>query len=611
MLREAKEFVSNWSQKERYILFVLFAFLFVYLILRSIYVPLLHDEVATFFYYIQTDVYLPPNAHWDANNHLLNSALGNISYHLFGNSPFSLRLPNVISYIFYFWGIVGIASFLKKSIHRWGLVVAVSTIHYIIEYFGECRGYGLSLGCLLPAIYFTMRALQTNDLKWYFLSGFFLFIGTSANLTLIGPSIIIYGLLLLHSLKLIKTSKKQFLYRIGAFLITGLPFLYLIKFSLDLKEKGALYYGSLEGFYDVTLNTLSEIIIGSNHVIITVLITLIALGCIIFSVFRIVRYKVKFELFNFQHLGSLLLLGSIAIILVLAWVMKVNFPEDRAGMYLIPLFIIAVFYTLDALSIQYKWISGIGLLFLFFPISFIAKFNTTTTSFSIEERVSEDFYHIISKKEFIAGFPVTVGGYTTQELCWYYSNLRNDGVQGRLHRSKDVKLDADYQIVDPKRLPGHPINELYHPVLNDEVSSLILFERNKKLVRIPLQSTQVENQEYYQGEYLDLLKTELTTGDTTLFVGIKGTLHAEKGPFVSWLVASVQDENGNDIAYEYIALDWMRRNWKGEKDNLIQGTLLHNLPKNAKSIGFYLWNQKQEMFSLTDAEVILYGLREE
>ena len=290
--------------------------------------------------------------------------------------------------------------------------------------------------------------------------------------------------------------------------------------------------------------------------------------------------------------------------------MKVNFPEDRAGMYLLPLFVIAFFYTLDELGKQYNWISWIGVLVLFFPLSFISKFNISTASFSIEERVSEDFYHIISKEDFIAGFPVTVGGYTTQELCWYYSNLRNNGVQGRLHRSKDVKLDADYQIVDPKRLPGHPIQELYHPVLKDEVSSLILFERNEKLKRKELLTKKVEGREYIEDEFLEFLNVDLTTNDTTLFVGIKGTLQAEKGPFVAWLVASVENDKGEDIAYEYVALDWMRRNWQGEKDNLIQGTLVHNLPKNAAKIKFYLWNQKKETFSIRDAEVTLFGLRE-
>src|ERR1700741_3993387 len=69
---------------------------FVVVALRSYFVPFNHDEVATFFFYIQTGKYMPFHSHVDANNHVLNSMLGNISFHLFGSHPFSLRIPNLI-----------------------------------------------------------------------------------------------------------------------------------------------------------------------------------------------------------------------------------------------------------------------------------------------------------------------------------------------------------------------------------------------------------------------------------------------------------------------------------------------------------------------------------
>ena len=74
---------GNFTRNELLIGIGLFTFLYTYLIIRCIYVPVLHDELATFFYYIQPDNYMPPKAHWDANNHILNSMLSNWSYHLF------------------------------------------------------------------------------------------------------------------------------------------------------------------------------------------------------------------------------------------------------------------------------------------------------------------------------------------------------------------------------------------------------------------------------------------------------------------------------------------------------------------------------------------------
>jgi len=52
---------------------------FVIVCLRAYFIPFSHDEAATFFFYIQSDNYLPYSAHVYTNNHVLNSALANIA----------------------------------------------------------------------------------------------------------------------------------------------------------------------------------------------------------------------------------------------------------------------------------------------------------------------------------------------------------------------------------------------------------------------------------------------------------------------------------------------------------------------------------------------------
>src|SRR6476469_5141313 len=72
---------------------------FAIVLLRSYFVPFNHDETATFFFFIQSGKYMPFHSAADANNHVLNSFLGNICFHLFGSSPLSLRLPNLLGLI--------------------------------------------------------------------------------------------------------------------------------------------------------------------------------------------------------------------------------------------------------------------------------------------------------------------------------------------------------------------------------------------------------------------------------------------------------------------------------------------------------------------------------
>jgi hypothetical protein len=63
--------------KEKFNLFYFFAFAIalVIVIIRCITVPFAHDEVATFYYYIQSESFLPFLSHVDANGHFLNSFL--------------------------------------------------------------------------------------------------------------------------------------------------------------------------------------------------------------------------------------------------------------------------------------------------------------------------------------------------------------------------------------------------------------------------------------------------------------------------------------------------------------------------------------------------------
>ncbi len=77
------------------IFIIVSAIVFIIAGIRCATVPFNHDETATFFYYIQSGDFLPFLSHVDANNHILNSGLGWVCYKLFGDSPFSLRLPNL------------------------------------------------------------------------------------------------------------------------------------------------------------------------------------------------------------------------------------------------------------------------------------------------------------------------------------------------------------------------------------------------------------------------------------------------------------------------------------------------------------------------------------
>jgi hypothetical protein len=67
---------TEFTKTEKAILFSVGLLLFAFIIARAICVPMIGDELGTFYWYIQQGEFLPYKAHWDANNHLVNSALG-------------------------------------------------------------------------------------------------------------------------------------------------------------------------------------------------------------------------------------------------------------------------------------------------------------------------------------------------------------------------------------------------------------------------------------------------------------------------------------------------------------------------------------------------------
>src|SRR4051812_32737320 len=78
---------------------VLSALLLIFVFLRAWLVPFAHDEVATFYFYIQPGSFMPFKSHPDANGHFLTSAMGWVCFKIFGSSPLSLRLPSVAAFV--------------------------------------------------------------------------------------------------------------------------------------------------------------------------------------------------------------------------------------------------------------------------------------------------------------------------------------------------------------------------------------------------------------------------------------------------------------------------------------------------------------------------------
>ena len=109
----------------------------VMVVLRCINVPFSHDEVATFYFYIQPGDFLPFLSHADANGHFLMSLLSWISFKLAGSSTLALRLPCIGAYLLLTYSVFKI----NKLLH--GLAVKIIFTSAFIFSFNFINFYSL------------------------------------------------------------------------------------------------------------------------------------------------------------------------------------------------------------------------------------------------------------------------------------------------------------------------------------------------------------------------------------------------------------------------------------------------------------------------------------
>ncbi len=589
-----------------------FIALFIYLVMRSVLLPMQHDEVATFYFYVQRGVFLPPNAHWDANNHLLNSFTSFVSYKLFGSEPWALRLPNIISFVLYFWSAWGIAKLLNKKLIQWAFFLSLVMAHYLFEYFNQTRGYGMSMAFFLFAIWCAIQFLQKQQFGVLLLTVFSLFFAASANLTLIIPSFLLIFYLLLSILFRAGITRRAILQTSVVTILMGLLFYPLVWFTFELKKVGALYYGGKSGFWDYTGNTLSLYFTGFYFPWMAVAFSILFFILIVFAfllLFRLLKFTDLFSYNSFIFMW--LFVGSIAAIFVVRYLLDVNFPEDRAAIYLFPFFIGSIAFLINDFSLLTKRNYALfAFPLLYFPLHFIASINTSTTIFPMDENTPKEYFEVVKNSSVtLEGYPATVGGYHMQRLCWSYLNYQNGGNQNEMLVSNYVDTLCDFQMVNSQvKLPEN-FQRLYKQLNNNPQNKLNLYQRINQVKSTKVFSIDsVTNWNHSNGEFLNLASYKIPDSlrGKSFFIGINGTIDAHFNPFVAAIVISQTDDKGDEITQESINLHWLKNKWNNKKNNLFQGKIIPVNTKNTAKINVYIWNILGNTFLLQKGKIELF-----
>jgi hypothetical protein len=394
-------FTSKISRFQDAILFILALGLIIYSSSRATLLSLTCDEASTYFSHVPNSIwscFFSESCWVDANNHLLNTFLMQVSIGAFGVSELTLRLPNFFGHLIYL--IFSILLVRRYSNNLWIGIAGFCLLNlnpFLLEFFSLARGYGLGTGWMMMSIYFLFRWVESRELNlgMYCYVGAFLAVLSNFIFLNYWASVAAIFIFFILEKQFFGKSEKQgsrFLKSIGLLILFSLALFFLIKNPIQfLQSKGEFVYGAeslVESFVGmVRASVMSQGYFNPNTTTVFVIISWCLLS---FSSFFGVFYFIKkrnnaFSKIHFAGVGLMVLL--VLAMIVQYYLLDVKYLMGRKTTMLIPFFGWSVYLFLEFLFRERskKWAVGFALLITVF------SFNHFYRTFDLKETVEWDY----------------------------------------------------------------------------------------------------------------------------------------------------------------------------------------------------------------------------
>lgn len=323
-----------------------FFIFFSYIIFRGFTLGITHDEALT-YKIIQGDELLKSTA----NHHWLNTYLSAFFTQLFGAKEWILRLPNMLSFILFWYSLYLIAkTFLSASCTQIALLLLLCGNPFVLDFFSLCRGYGISIACVTASLYAVFKAFETrqnSNYKPHIFATLFSTLALSANLNTLNYFLAAQALILLNLL-LIKQKNRTLWFGIIV-IACGITLFFSLNQLFFLREKGELYYGS--GRLSLTVDNIfysGVHLLESTWKDISLLRYLFYLSLLAAGFFALR----KRQLFHSRAI-SVIILGAIILGLVLEHLLfDALYPVGRSTLYLYPIILLVLLLNMDEICLR-------------------------------------------------------------------------------------------------------------------------------------------------------------------------------------------------------------------------------------------------------------------
>lgn len=439
---------------------LLFGVLFLIILYKVVEVPVTHDEVPAAMFYSKFSflqiMMFPDNI---PNNHILNTLCTKLCIILFGREQWAIRFPNLISFIFFSWGAWRIISHLFTKDSWFVLPALILFVNpYLLDFFGLCRGYGMSDAILTLSVSFLVSGFMHSKNKHIWISFILAVLASYANFTLL---IFFASNGLLSLFYFIKKTgwNGKLLNQVGLLALIGILYLALIAIPIyKMHQTNEFQYWTSNGFYKETISSLIH-----NWKYDSLILTQIRTNIVAFFIYTIVfinmaviaklfiQSETKYSVFEKPVFTSTcLLLLTVAINIIQTRFLDTPNLNGRTALLFYPLFSNVLVSAMALIKSEHPVFSKILPVFVFI-IGLINLTHRTSLSSVNEWSYDKDNLKVTSYlKEKSAGEKVSL------KTSWFFNpSLRFYADTGKIpwielygyDKNIDANTDADYYYV--------------------------------------------------------------------------------------------------------------------------------------------------------------------
>ena len=575
-----------------------FLLLFIFIIIRAFLVPLVSDEAFTYFLYVEPETVFYPAAQVDANNHYLNSLLSIWSMKLLGVSAFAFRLPNVLSFVIFYFSAFKIAELSKSKWQFYVALIGFTSIYPILEFFSLSRGYSISFAFLLLAIYQVMAFYSDKKIWRASLILILIFLILFAQLSLLFASAALFFLVFIQLIFTHSRNQKLFTLSFGT--IGILMFVLFIMHIKNLQNDGLLYFGVSERFPVYNIISLNDLLFQSSEMwlyyitlgifLLTILGFLLAL-----VIFRKELSAKKILIFPF------LLLASISGILIAVYFLQGSGPLARTALYLY-LLLIGSLFSLGLLDKRIGHFTSF--LIVLASIFSMTQINTNQVNYWENQRVDNALLAQL-KTAYKDGDLVASSIYVDRNIEMTLNHFM--GLEKSIPIVESNISEYDLALLTPGDMERFSNNLKNFQLIYDGQGGVSLFKNRRDKQNfwvLDELNTTVANSD---AEFVNMFSFVYKGQNPTKFL-LSGTLLCQKkSKTASWnLVVQFFDETGAYLHARYYPINRFSRNWNlGKSTNFYLP--IAEIPALTKEIRIYLYNPLKLEFDALNINATLKG----